>query len=300
MSPAEDDIRRPAVAGSFYPADPTELRRLVGRCAGAAPAAPAQLASGADLLGVLVPHAGLEYSGRVAAAAWRLVEADRAVDAGPSTVVILGTNHRAGWLDGIGVWEAGAWRTPLGAAVVDAALATAILAMGRPFVIDRVAHADEHSIEVQLPLFLAARPEARIVPLTVATGTGDRAREAGARLGQVLAAERAHGSDVVLAISTDMAHYPPADVADAVTDALLAAILDLDAAALAATEHDVVAAGPRGLVCGMCGIEPAVVGLTALRVMGATRGVVLDRATSGDVGGPPDRTVGYLAAAFVA
>ena len=121
----------------------------------------------------------------------------------------------------------------------------------------------------------------------------------GTRLGELLARRRAAGQQVVLAISSDMAHYPSSEASARVTDALLPAILRLDPVALAAAER-AGGGGTLGLVCGMCGIQPAVLGLAALRALGAARGTRLAAATSADAGGPADRTVGYLAAAFTA
>jgi AmmeMemoRadiSam system protein B len=117
-------------------------------------------------------------------------------------------------------------------------------------------------------------------------------------LGELLARRRAAGQEVVLAISSDMAHYPSSQACIRATDALLPAILRLDPVALAGAEHALVESGPSGLVCGMCGIQPAVLGLAALRALGAARGTRLAAATSADAGGPADRTVGYLAAVF--
>lgn len=294
------DIREPAVAGSFYPDDPRRLRTLVARQlyeAGARFPPPSAAGLG-DVVGILVPHAGLEYSGVVAAAAWRLLGPGDGASPVPPTVVILGTNHRALWLEGVGAWDRGAWRTPLGHTAIDTALAAEVVALGRPFTIDLDAHRAEHSIEVQLPLLQAVAPAARIVPLAVATGTGSAALEAGARLGSLLAARRADRSKVLLAVSTDMAHYPRHRDAEWVTEQLLPAILALDADALAAQERDLRLRGVPNLACGMCGIEPAVVGLAALGAAGARRGVTLAAATSADAGGPDAHTVGYLAVAF--
>jgi AmmeMemoRadiSam system protein B len=290
-------VRLPAVAGTFYPADPARLGRMAaGMLAGATPQAGVgtRASAGAGTpLGILVPHAGLAYSGLVAAAGWRLVPDG-------ATVVILGTNHTAAWLHGVGTWETGRWRTPLGDVAVDAGLASDILALGLPFGSDRAAHLGEHSIEVQLPLLLAAAPAARIVPLAVGAGTGTGAVAAGERLGTLLAHRRAAGGSIVLAISTDMAHYPPADACARVTQALLPAILELLPEELARAEEAVGrgADAGAGMACGMCGIEPAVLGLAALRVMGAISGVALASATSADAGADPRRAVGYLAVAF--
>lgn len=284
-------VRRAAVAGSFYPAEPGRLRALVTRLTEEARRRYPGAAEVAAAAGILVPHAGLQYSGIVAAAGW--------LAAGPATtVVVLGTNHRAGWLRGIGAWHRGAWRTPLGDVLVDEDLADAILALGGPFEIDLDAHREEHSIEVQLPLLRVLLPDARLVPLAVSTGTGLGGVEAGARLGRLLAAHWGRGERIVLAISSDMAHYPPHDVALEVTSRFREAILDVDPGAVATRESALRRQAVRGLACGMCGIEPAVVGLAALRAAGVAGGIALASATSADAGGPEDRTVGYFAAAF--
>ncbi len=300
-------VRRPAVAGSFYPAERDELAWLVGRLLDESTGPDRAAPPGPMPLGILVPHAGLSYSGLVAAAAWRRLGSrhrtapvpGRTVPGSPpATIVLLGTNHAAGWLDGVGAWEAGAWRTPLGDVDVDVDLLREIVDLGPPYVVDRLAHAGEHSIEVQLPFVQLVAPGARIVPLAVATGTGSRAIRAGQRLGALLAERRRAGDRIVLAISSDMAHYPPADQCAAATEALLPSITALDAAGLARIEAGLRDAGVPGLACGMCGIEPAVLGLAALAAMGAGGGIRLAAATSRDVGGPADRSVGYLAVAF--
>ncbi len=316
-------IRRPAVAGTFYPSVPARLESLVrGQLEEAAKAAgdlgaaaalggvrgaPTGAAAGSGrpigaagerLLGLLVPHAGLVYSGLVAAAAWRLLGE---AATGSVTVVLLGTNHGAGWLDGVGVWDSGTWLTPLGHVEVDEGMARRILDLGAPFVLDRAAHLDEHSIEVQLPFLQLVAPEARIVPLAVSTGIDDDAIAAGRRLGEFLggvAREDGTGKATFMVVSSDMAHYPPADVCAAATKSLLPSIVALDPARLAASEVALRRAGVRGLVCGMCGIEPAVLGLAAFAAMGAIVAEPVMAATSADAGGSPDRTVGYLSAAF--
>lgn len=301
---AEPLRRAPAVAGAFYPANPARLRALVasqlaeaGRRDAGGPGRSS--ANRAAPVGILVPHAGLEYSGIVAAAAWRLLAEGPANPSGvPLTVVLLGTNHRAGWLDGIGAWDRGTWATSLGDVQVDERLAAAILALGPPFLEDPAAHLDEHSLEVQLPFLQLVAPTARIVPLAVSAGTGPPAIAAGGRLGDLLSAERAGGWRIVVAISTDMAHYPPAREAAWVTAQLQAAIVAGDPQGLAMAERASRTWGVPGLACGMCGIEPAVLGLAALGALGAHDATVLAAATSADAGGRRDRTVGYLAVAF--
>jgi AmmeMemoRadiSam system protein B len=287
-------VRAPAVAGSFYPAGADRLGSLVDDMFAAAERLGGikERAAGGAPAGLLVPHAGLVYSGVTAAAAWRQLAP--AASARPPVVVMLGTNHGASWLDGVGAWTSGAWRTPLGDVPVDEALAREVVGLGPPFTVDLEAHDLEHSIEVQLPLLRVAAPGARIVPLSVSC-RGPWAVEGGRRLGELIAQRRAAGDEIVLAISTDMAHYPAAAACEHVTEVLLPPILAVDAIELAEREAAVRGAGTHGLSCGMCGIEPAVLGLAALRAMGAVKAVRLASATSADAGGPADRTVGYLA-----
>jgi hypothetical protein len=303
-------VRRPAVAGGFYPSEREALADLVAGLLVEAGSAPGATTGAAGLpLGILVPHAGLSYSGLVAAAGWRQVSTPEtpATAAPPPpmlppapapTVVLLGTNHVAGWLDGVGAWDAGGWRTPLGDVEVDAGLARAIVELGKPFVVDLLAHSGEHSIEVQLPFVQTVAPTARIVPLAVAAGTGPDAIAAGQRLGELLAERRRAGDPIVVAISSDMAHYPPAGVCSGATEALLPPLVALDATGLARAEAGLRHAGIHGLACGMCGIEPTVLGLAVLKAMGTHIGTRLAAATSADAGGPRERTVGYLAVAF--
>jgi AmmeMemoRadiSam system protein B len=302
--------RPPAVAGSFYPGEANALRTMLDELvAGAATAFPAPGGLDPALVGgILVPHAGLVYSGIVAAAGWRVLLPSAALPSaavGPSpassgpppTIVLLGTNHGAAWLDGVGAWDGGSWRTPLGDVATDPQLTRAIVDLGPPFAADARCHLGEHSLEVQLPFVARLAPGARIVALSVGTGTGQRGVEAGERLGGLIAERRAAGERILVAISTDMAHYPAAGVAERVTAVLLPHIVGLAPTSLATVEADLARREP-GVSCGMCGIAPTVLGLAALRAMGVRPGVALAAATSADAGGDPRRTVGYLAVAF--
>ena len=285
--------RQPAVAGSFYPSEPDRLDTLVTSLLAAATRVPRPDDLRADsVAGLLVPHAGLVYSGVIAALSWAL-----AGEIGPTTIVLAGTDHQA-WAAGIGVWTGGPWRTPLGDVPIDDTLAREIAALGTPFAPDDAAHLEEHSLEVQLPLIRRTCPGARIVPLAVSPRLRSHA-EAGARLGRLLARKRTEGESILLVASSDLAHYPPAQACEDTDAELLVPLLRLDAEALRATEAGVLRASRPGLVCGLCGIDPVRVSLAALAEMGASRGILLGVATSADAGGDPRRTVGYAAAAFV-
>jgi AmmeMemoRadiSam system protein B len=285
--------RQTAVAGTFYPAEPERLSQLVDTLldvAGEVPT-PAGL-SPSTVAGLLVPHAGLVYSGAIAALSWAL-----AGEMHPTTIVLAGTDHQA-WASGVGVWTGGPWQTPLGDVAVDDALTAEIAALGPPFAADNSAHLTEHSLEVQLPLLIRACPEAKIVPLAVSPRL-TRHAEAGGMLGRLLAGKRAAGAHILLVASSDLAHYPPAQVCEETDAELLEPLLRLDAEELRVEEARVLQADRPGLVCGLCGIDPVRVTLAALTEMGSKRGILLGAATSADAGGDPSRTVGYAAAAFV-
>lgn len=287
--------RPAAVAGQFYPARPSELTELADACLEDPPV----LAE--PPLGLLVPHAGLVFSGAIAGRAWGgLGSAWQAAGLERGTVLIAGTNHFAGWIDGLAVWDGGPWLTPLGAVEVDGDLTARVIALGQGISAQRSAHSEEHSIEVQLPLLQRAAPGARIVPFLVADAA-PRTLDAARRLGGLLAEVRVAGDPVVLVASTDFAHYPSARRSEEVNRRLLEPICALDEAALGREEADLRRAGIPGLACGMCGIDPSRAVLAALRAAGATRATVLAQGTSADVRwGDSERTVGYASVAFFA
>ncbi len=291
---AAGPVRRPAHAGSFYPAEPEALTALVDEQLAAAAARTPRFPHGA-LAGLLVPHAGLVYSGPVAAVAWSVVGQEP-----PTTIVIAGTNHWAPAFRGVGVWSAGSWQTPLGDLPVDAGLARRIEALGPPFRSEFDGHRAEHSIEVQLPFVARVAPRARIVPLLVSPRTvGDTIR-AGEGLGRLLAGLRASGERIALVGTSDLAHYPDDALAREVDAEILEPILDLDPTEVARREEEIRGRGAPGLVCGLCGLEPVLFTMAAAEEMGARSGQLLAEATSADVPiGDPDRVVGYAAVAFV-
>jgi hypothetical protein len=281
--------RPTAHAGAFYPGDAGPLAMLVDRllaeAAGHLPDLDTRRVAGA-----IVPHAGLEYSGAVAALGWALIGALQ-----PATLVLAGTDH-GGRAAGVAVWTGGSWSSPLGDVPIDAALAERVAALGPPFHADDSAHLGEHSLEVQLPFIVRACPGARIVALLVDPGSLRAPIPGGARLGALLAEIRAGGGTALVVASSDFAHYPSDAVARGVNRFMLEPILRLDEAELGRRETEVERRGTPRLVCGMCGTDPVRFTLTAAREMGATRGTLLGEATSAEAQ-PRDtrRTVGYAA-----
>jgi hypothetical protein len=254
-------VRPPAVAGSFYPADPRELRQAVEVALAGGPVPPAARTPKA----LVVPHAGYRYSGPVAASAYRqLAGAAREIQ----RVVLLGPSHRVP-LRGIAVSGVDAFATPLGTVPIDTAGRDTVLAIPGVSVDDR-AHVWEHSLEVQLPFLQVVLSGFRLLPLVV----GDAATD---EVATVLDAVWG-GPETLVVVSTDLSHY------HAYADA---AALDR------ATAASVVARRYRAIRDGdACGARP----LRGLLHASIARGLpvtLLDLRSSGDTAGDHDRVVGY-------
>jgi AmmeMemoRadiSam system protein B len=272
-------VRRAAVAGTWYPDEPALLIEELEAClAGVTP----QL----DPLdppprAIVVPHAGLKYSGPVAAFAYHAARVLR-----PSAVVLIGPSHFVPF-DGVSIWPAGTWETPLGAVSVDEELARAIQTSSGEIAEVEVAHAREHSLEMQLPFLAHLMPGVPIVPMVM----GHQTRATAFALSHAVAgAVHASGRDVLLVASSDLSHYEEATTA-AHLDAMVVGYVEaLDAAGL----MDALDREPRHA----CGGGPIVSVLRAAALQGATQARVLRYADSGDVSGDKSSVVGYMAAAI--
>ncbi len=276
--------RPPAVAGGFYPADRSELAAQVRGFL-----ARAHAPIGGRPVAIVAPHAGYVYCGRVLGEAWR-----QASGQDYDLIVILGANHRVAGLDASIVWPDGAWRTPLGTVSVDAAAARALLAAAPELRAATAPHADEHSLEVQVPFAQTVFPRLPILPVLVATQDPGRCD----RLGRALAAALRDRRPLIVA-SSDLSHYPAAPAAERIDRATLAAIARCDPAALTRAIDTAMRSDVPGLATCACGEAPIRVALAAAAALGATRGVVIDYANSAQApAGDPLRVVGYGAVAF--
>jgi AmmeMemoRadiSam system protein B len=272
-------IRPPAVVGTWYPRAPAELAREVDRYVAAADAEPARQAPPATVTALIAPHAGLVYSGPVAAHAYRLLR-DRPCE----LAVLVGPSHFVNF-DGVAVYPAGGFATPFGVASIDEECTSALMAAS-PIVREHPsAHRREHSLEMQLPFLLRFVPGVRIVPLLMGAQTAETARELGQALAGVLRARKA-----LLIASTDLSHYHDARVAVQLDAVVIDHVARLDVDGLqraleARADH-------------ACGGGPTVAVMRAARALGAEQAVVLRYGDSGDVSGDKSSVVGYLAAAL--
>lgn len=268
--------RKPAVAGQFYPADGSALAQTIEACfrdpRGPGELPPPQRATDRPLEAGVVPHAGFEYSGAIAAHVYARVAALRP----PGTVLILGVDHH-GRSRGASLSDR-PWLTPLGPVEVDHELVKA-LRQG-PVEVDEAAHAEEHSIEVQLPFLEYVIPKPKFVALEVGFGPFEFLKE----VGDVVQAA-VEDRDVLLLASTDFSHYVPARTADRLDHLAIDAILARDARRL----YDTVVRNDIS----MCGIAPTTVLLLATRARTLTARL-LRWGHSGEVA-PMRDVVGYAA-----
>jgi MEMO1 family protein len=267
-------VRRAAVAGTWYPAQPDVLAREVDRYLDAAGESPE-----GQPTAIIAPHAGLVYSGPIAAHAYNLLRG-RDID----TVVLVGPSHYVAF-EGVAVYERGAFETPFGPVPVADDCAEAVRMYSAEFHAHPSAHVREHSLEMQLPFLRRVLPDARIVPLVM----GHQRRETASVLGDAIASA-VKGRKAVLVASTDLSHYHPAEVAARLDDDVIQHVRQFDADGL----MSLLEAFPEHA----CGGGPAVAVMRAAGLLGASEARVLKYGDSGDISGDKDSVVGYLAAAF--
>lgn len=257
----QHQIHPAQVAGLFYPAEPDALKALIADARERAPPD-----GGVAPKVVVAPHAGLVYSGAVAATAFA-PWARRAEP--PRRVVIVGPAHRAAFR-GIAVHPAARWRTPLGEAWV-APAAHAELAKTRGVLVDPRPFEGEHSLETHLVMLQAMLPAPfEIIPLLVGEVDPHAVAEA---LRKVWG-----GPETVIAVSSDLSHFLDQASARAIDSDTGRRIETLDAASLDARR-----------ACGFLPIKGALE-IAAERDMRATG---LHLATSADAGADASRVVGY-------
>jgi AmmeMemoRadiSam system protein B len=262
--------RPPAVAGTFYEGTPERLVAQVEACL-----AVNELPETKEpFLAAVVPHAGLMYSGHVAAAFY-----GRA--ALPRRFIILCPNHTgAGHFAAIN--SAGAWRTPLGDVPVDTALAAELLRLSPSLADDGRAHAREHSLEVQLPFLQLLAGSFSFVPICLGAQRYDLCEEVGEAIAAVVAA--AHEPVGILA-SSDLNHYEDQQTTLRKDQLAIDQVLALDPKELwrIVDEADI----------SMCGFIPTTAMLVAARKLRASQATLIKHGTSGDINGDYAHVVGY-------
>ncbi|MES9829043.1 MAG: AmmeMemoRadiSam system protein B [Candidatus Thiodiazotropha sp.] len=257
-------IRKPAVSGLFYPEDADSLQQMVTVYLDSA------MRGGQSPKALIAPHAGYIYSGPIAASAYAgLSSAVNRI----SRVVLIGPSHRVPF-SGLATSGADYFRTPLGDIPIDRQAIQTLEALPQVTCLE-AAHAQEHSLEVQLPFLQVALREFSLVPLVVGDASGDQVAEVLARAWG--------GEETLIVISSDLSHYH---------DYVTAQRMDK------ATSDAIVTLHPERLdyedACGRIPVQGLL--LEAKRL--SLHGKLVDLRNSGDTAGSKDRVVGYGAYIF--
>jgi len=276
----ELNLRRPAVAGSFYAGDSKSLNIQIKNCflhkIGPGKIPQVNPKKGNNIIGLISPHAGYMYSGPVAANGFHKI----ALDGTPDTIIILGPNHQ-GFGEDISIMAEGKWKTPLGELEIDKDMAEDILKNSKTIKKDKRAHQHEHSIEVQLPFIqYIFGNNIKFVPICMTRQDIDTDIEIAKSICSSVV-----DKNVLIIASSDFTHYEPQEYAENVDKQAINAILEFNPKKL----YDMIY--HQNLT--MCGPGSITVMLLVCETLGAKKAELLKYATSGDVSGMYDQVVGY-------
>jgi len=260
-------IRKPVVAGQFYPASPSSLEAQVRGFVD-------EKAPKEEVIGLVSPHAGYVYSGPVAGAVMSRIQFK-------DTFIILGPSHTGAGRP-FSIMTEGSWETPLGEVGIDSRLGRQILTRSRHLQEDLVAHSYEHSIEVQLPFLQYFKRDVKIVPILLSQAAASVYKEIGK---EIAGAVKELTAETVIIASSDMTHYESQESARRKDTQAIDAILELN--------EDELMRRIRELDITMCGYAPTVALISAAKELGAKRAELVRYQTSGDVTGDYSAVVGY-------
>jgi AmmeMemoRadiSam system protein B len=275
------DIREPAVSGLFYGASPRELNRSINTLLRRAEKKPLE----GKLIGLIVPHAGYDFSAGVAAPAYKLLEGMKF-----DTVILIGPCHRARFT-GVSLGRFSAYRTPLGLVPVDLELAGKLMSPHSPLSgyisFKPQAHRQEHCLEVQLPFLQNVLKDFKILPLLI----GDRSFETCKRAASALI-DISKKRRVLFIASSDLSHFHPYQQAVMIDRQTIEAIRSLDSKKFFA--------GVTSNRYQLCGASAVTTLLLILESLNASPPMLLKYANSGDVPliGNTSRVVGYASFAL--
>jgi AmmeMemoRadiSam system protein B len=268
------NIRKPAVAGQFYPSEAKKLKKQIEFLID-------KEAVVKDAIGCVMPHAGYMYSGGVAAkTASHITIKDK--------VIILGPNH-TGYGKSFGIMTEGVWNMPFGDVKIDSDFASKLKEKSSYLEEDAVSHLYEHSLEVELPFLQYFKNDLKIVPITISLEDFKLYKALGIEIGGCIQ-ELNLAKSVLIIASSDMTHYEPQGSAEKKDGEAIKAILELN--------EDKLIEVINRLNISMCGYAAVTVMLVASKLLGAKKAELIDYQTSGDITGDYSSVVGYAGIAI--
>jgi len=267
------EIKEPSVAGAFYPAQKEALKEMVDAFLSKAP----KVKHGGKLIALITPHAGYQFSGQVAAYAYKQLEGQD-ID----TVVLIGPSHRKRF-QGASVYARGSFRIPLGDVRIDEHLAGLLINKKANIVVDPDAFGEEHSLEVQIPFLQRTLKRFKIVPILIGSPT----RESFESLVENLTRFLMDNDKAIIIASTDLSHYHDYQTAMRMDNNVIGSIKSILIEEL--NGHLMKGTGE------LCGAYPVIYTMAIARELGANNGLLYKYAHSGDVTGERSHVVGYAA-----
>ena len=259
------DIRKPAVAGSFYPDDAGRLMFEVEAFMSNAGSKPVRA------LGAISPHAGYYYSGHVAGALFGALEV-------PDRVILIGPNHRAAGARSA-LDDSGGWSFPFGVVPVNRELSYTIARECPSIEFDSQAHRGEHSLEVIVPFLYARNPSVSIAAISIFSHQAELIDEIADGV-----AKTAKQNDALVVASSDMTHYLPDKTVREIDSGTIETVRRLDSNGLLEKVKSDQS---------MCGAAAVALTMSACKKNGASRASLVKYATSGDIEGKRESVVGY-------
>ncbi len=267
-------VRKPAVAGYFYPADSSKLKEEIEALLSISEMREIH----GKLFGIVVPHAGYIYSGKTAAYGFKLLDKNKI-----KTVIIISPSHRE-YFPGVSVYEGDAYQTPLGTVPVNKQIAESLSQKSKIIFRGKEGHREEHAIEVQLPFLQTVLDDFEIVPIVM----GDQGKPFIEELTDRIS--ESADEDTVIVSSSDLSHYYSSDIANRM-DSIV--------------EKDIGNFDYNGLIenigsgrCEACGAGAIIALMKSADRLNCRKSLVLHRSNSGDTTGDKKEVVGYLSAAI--
>ena len=280
-------LRKPAVAGMFYPDDSEELVKTIEDCFlhsfGPGKIPDIESFEGNDYpVNVMVPHAGFQYSGTIAAHSY----CELAKNGFPEVFIIIGPNH-TGLGSEVSVFNKGELITPLGNIQVDEEFADTLISFSDFASADFAAHMREHSIEVQLPFLQYFSNDFKIVPVVLGSQTISAANDLAAA---ILKAGEKLGKSYCVIASSDLSHFNTQERANKVDGFVLEDIENMDEFKLLEEiiQYNIT----------MCGYGPVMTTMILSKMCGKNTSEILAYKTSGDISGDLSSVVGYASGIF--
>lgn len=265
-------IRKPAVAGMFYPADENNLRSEIEQLLSEVEID----AEVENIFGIVAPHAGYKYSGLTAAKAYKLIE-NKIYE----TVIVISPSHRE-YFAGSCIYEGEAYQTPLGVVPINNEIRDKIISGSDSIFLGNHGHNLEHALEVQVPFLQTVLGDFKIVPIVMGDQNKQYVYDLAARLADVV------DNKTLIVASSDLSHFHSKQQANLLDTKVEQSIADFD--------YEGLLKNLEFKNCEACGGGPIAAMMKAAEMLNHTTSKIIARSDSGDVTGDDSEVVGYLSA----